>query len=210
MIARQWFETSNLMQLCQIQIVSETRNQARRTVATRLSFWHLFDKLFISLMASGCTTIHTNNLWNVQFQPVLQTQKTFLVRKVKVWPNFCRHKIYLSPVDLGIIARATRCLKPFQTQTVEDESCNGWYPAFHFSWHLIGSLKQPEALKLIKAESKTCQKLIKNLSKRCQKLCWVAMVAGVCKIHIVRHNKSTPLEPSRATTVRHGKPCSAK
>ena len=50
---------------------------------TRLSFWHLFDKFLISLMASGCTTVHTKDLWNVQFQPVLQTQKTFPIQKVK-------------------------------------------------------------------------------------------------------------------------------
>lgn len=44
-------------------------------------------------------------------------------------------------------------------------------PAFHFSWHLIGSLKQPGAIKLIK--------VIKSLSKRCKKLCQVATVQGV-------------------------------
>ena len=35
-------------------------------------------------MASGCTTVHTKDLWNVQFQPVLQTQKTFPIGKVKI------------------------------------------------------------------------------------------------------------------------------
>ena len=58
-------------------------SQVRRIVATPLSFWHLLDKFLISLMNSSCTTVHANDLWNVQFQPVLQTQKTFPVRKVK-------------------------------------------------------------------------------------------------------------------------------
>ena len=46
--------------------------------------------------------------------------------KSKNWPNFCRHKIYLSPVELGIIAHVKRCLKLFQTLTFEDESCTEW------------------------------------------------------------------------------------
>ena len=146
-------------------------SQTRWTVATRLSFWHLFDKFLISLMASSCTTVYRNDLWNVQFQLVLQTQKTFPVRKVKFDQIFVGIKFIYRQLNFCIIARAKRCLKPFQTLTFEDESCNGWFPAFHFSRHLIGSLKQPEAVKLIK--------VIKNLSKRCQKLCWVATVECV-------------------------------
>ena len=35
-----------------------------------------------------------------------------------------RNKIYLSPVELGIIPRPKLCFKPFQTLTFENESCN--------------------------------------------------------------------------------------
>ena len=50
----------------------------------------------------------------------------FLYEKLKL--NFCRHKIYLSPVELGIIAHA----KPFQTLTFDEESCRLMIPRLSF------------------------------------------------------------------------------
>ena len=70
-------------------------SQARQTVAAGLSFWHLFDKFLISLMASSCTAVHTNDLWNIEFQPVLQTQKTFPVRNIKFDQSFVGIKLIL-------------------------------------------------------------------------------------------------------------------
>ena len=37
-------------------------SEAPPTVATRLGFGHRFDKFVISLMASGCTMVHTKDL----------------------------------------------------------------------------------------------------------------------------------------------------
>ena len=76
-------------------------SQTGWTLATRLSFWHVFDKFLISLMASGCTTVHTNDLWNVQFQPVLQTQKTIPVRKVKFDQIFVGIKFIYRQLNLA-------------------------------------------------------------------------------------------------------------
>ena len=121
------------------------------------SFWQVFDYFDGFRLHNGSYEGSVKRSVSTDFTNTEDISYT----ESKNWPNFCRHKIYLSPVELGIIARARRCLKPFQILTFEDESCNGWYPAFHFSRHLIGSLKQPEAVKLIK--------VIKNLSKRCQK-----------------------------------------
>ena len=52
-------------------------------------------------MASGCTTIYSNYLWNVQFQPVLQTQKTFPVRKVKFDQIFVGIKFIYRQLNLA-------------------------------------------------------------------------------------------------------------
>ena len=52
-------------------------------------------------MASGCTTVYTNDLWNVQFQLVLQTQKTFPVRKVKFDQIFVGIKFIYRQLNLA-------------------------------------------------------------------------------------------------------------
>lgn len=45
--------------------------------------------------------VHTKDLWNDQFQPVLQTQKTFPVRKVKFDQIFVRKKFIYRPLNLA-------------------------------------------------------------------------------------------------------------
>ena len=52
-------------------------------------------------MASGCTTVYTNDLWNVQFQLVLQTQKTFPVWKVKFDQLFVGIKFIYRQLNLA-------------------------------------------------------------------------------------------------------------
>lgn len=80
----------------------------------------------------------------VSFTKIFKIQ--FQYKKNMVWPHFCHHKICLS--------------KPFQTLTFDDEWCNVWNFVFHFSRHLIGTLKQPEAIKLITLITKDVKNIV--------------------------------------------------
>ena len=137
-------------------------SQTSSSVATRLSFWRLFDKFLISFVNRSisftCQVYQTQKAWNRSLSTTEFWKNLLLCKKLnltKIWAGI--KFIYRQYAFVSVLAKS----RPLPTLKFDKQTCNVFHHMFTLLLKIWLARFKPEAIKLIKNLSKD----VKNLAR---------------------------------------------